>query len=365
VFVATAIALDLVLAARHEHVPASALAWLSGRARSLAWLAPAGGLAVAWSLAARITLTGASLSEPQEIGTMRMSRALHALPLWTFDVFLSHVDELCGGVWWTALAVLAILGARAAGPRQSPHAETDARARPFVLRLLARLDPAYVPLLCVLAVFIVTPFRVGAGGMLNVRLAPLVALTAVLTVARSTGKLRAAVLCAAALATVVHAADATWEIRAIAAEHVAELDSILAAMRPGTRLVTLAFDPRRTHTHFDPYPFAGSYHRARGGRVASYSFSALAHWPVQFRSDARPPPKAFPLWIYAPCEYRHAIDGPYYDYVLVSGAIDPFADQPAGPAFRELRRVRGGFVLYEKIAGEWWTGDGAAGPCAP
>jgi hypothetical protein len=44
--------------------------------------------------------------------------------------------------------------------------------------------------------------------MLNVRLAPLVALTAVLTVARSAGKLRAAVLYAAAVATVAHAANA-------------------------------------------------------------------------------------------------------------------------------------------------------------
>jgi hypothetical protein len=127
--------------------------------------------------------------------------------------------------------------------------------------------------------------------------------------------------------------------------------------------VTLAFDARVTRTYYDPYPFAGSYHRARGGRVASYSFSDLPHWPLQYRDDVRPPQKAIPLWIYAPCAYRHAVDGPYYDYVLVSGGIEPFTAQPAGPAFRELRRVRG-FVLYEKIAGgEVWTGEGGVGPC--
>jgi hypothetical protein len=30
---------------------------------------------------------------------MVASRAVHALPLWTFDLFRSHIDEICGGVW--------------------------------------------------------------------------------------------------------------------------------------------------------------------------------------------------------------------------------------------------------------------------
>ena len=367
VFVTTAAALDVLFAARTASGPWSLLGWILTRSRSLAWLLPVSLLTAAWSLAGRITLRGESLLQPGEIGKMDLMRSIHALPLWAFDIFRSHLDEICGGVWWTSLAALAVLGARG---RQSvsptiPSA-VEPEPRPFVLRLLARLDPAYAPLLSVLAIYFITPFRIGAGGMLNVRLAPLVAMTATLTVGRSRGALRTAALAVVALTTLVHAGNATFEIRALAREHMADFDNILAAMRPDTRLVTLAFDPRRNRTHFDPYPFAGSYHRARGGRVASYSFSDLPHWPVQFRSQERPPAKRIPLWIYAPCEYRHGIDGPYYDYVLVSGGVDPFAAHPTGPVFRET--VRGsGFVLYEKVPGQSWvkSPEDSGGPCPP
>ena len=370
VFVVTAFALETILAAQPpreapDDPPSSFARWAVARIYGLAWLAPVGVIAAAWSLAGRITLRGESLTDRGEIGTMDVSRSIHALPLWTFDVFRSHIDELCGGIWWTILAILAVLGARAGGSGPDEVLPAGrAESRPLALRLLGRLDPAYVPLFCVLAIYFVTPFRIGAGGMLNVRLAPLVAIAATLTVSQSRGRLRTLLLGGAALATMAHSANATREIRALAREHMAGFDQVLAAMRPGTRLVTLAFDHRVTRTYYDPYPFAGSYHRAAGGAVASYSFSELPHWPVHYRSEARPPPKPMPLWIYAPCAYRHAFDGPYYDYVLVSGGVDPFAAHPAGPAFRELRRIPN-FVLYEKVPGEEWTGSGNDGPCDP
>lgn len=363
VFVVTAVALELVLAARSA--PAPLVPWTMARLRAHVWLVPAIGVGALWSIAGRITLRGGSesLSDQGEIGKMELSRSIHALPLWIFDVFRSHVDEICGGVWWTILALLAVLGVRAGASAAAPPA-VPGEQRSVLLRLLARLDPAYVPLFCVLATYFITPFRIGAGGMLNVRLAPLVAVTAALTVGRSRGVWRNALLCGAALVTMAHSANAVREIRLIADEHMQGFGEILGAMRPGTKLVTLAFDHRLERTHFHPYPFAGSYHRASGGLVASYSFSDLAHWPMQYRGDAHPPAKGTPLWIYNPCEYRHANDGPYYDYVLVSGGLDPFAKHPSGPAFHELRRVRS-FVLYEKVAEEMWTGEGASGPCAP
>ncbi|HSO37513.1 MAG TPA: hypothetical protein VLT33_33540 [Labilithrix sp.] len=373
VFVVSAFALEVVLGARStlqpsspDGAPWSLARWARGRARGLAWLAPVALIAAGWSVASRITLRGESLTDRGEIGKMDLSRSLHALPLWTFDVFRSHVDEICGGVWWTALGVLAVLGVRSeARAFAAPPRAVSARQVPLAVRLLGRLDAAYVPLLCVLAIYFVTPFRIGAGGMLNVRLAPLVALTATLTIPRSRGVLRDVLWCGVALATVVHALNAAREIRALAREQgMTDFDEILAAMRPGSRVVTLAFAGRATRTYYDPYPFAGSYHRARGGGVASYSFSDLPHWPVQYRSDARPPPKPVPLWIYAPCAYRHGSDGPYYDYVLVHGGVDPFAGEPAGPVFRERHRIPG-FVLYEKVPGEAWTGEGGVdGPCA-
>ena len=366
VFAVTAVTVEIVTSARAP-APWSLRAWLAARVRRLLWLGPVSLVAATWSVSSRITLRGESLADRGEIGKMAISRSIRALPLWTFDVFRSHVDEVCGAVWWLTLAALAVLGARAekagAAPREG-LAGRELAERPLVIRLLARLDPAYVPLLCVLAIYFATPFRIGAGGMLNVRLAPIVALAATLTVPRSRGAIHTALLSVVALATVVFAVNATLEMRALAREQMTDFDAILASMRPGTRLVTLRFANRATRTHFDPYPFAGSYHRANGGGVASYSFSDLPHWPVHYTSEARPPQKTVPLWIYAPCAYRNAIDGPYYDYVLVSGGLDPFADQPAGPVFREVRRV-GEFVLYERAPGEAWTGDrGRDGPCA-
>ena len=359
VFVVTAVALEIVASARAPE-PWSLGAFLAARVRRSLWLAPVALVAAAWSLTNRITLRGESLADRGEIGKMDVSRSIHALPLWTFDIFRSHVDEICGGVWWLALAVLAVLGARS----EQAGSPAPAAGRPLVVRLLGRLDPAYVPLLCVLAIYFATPFRIGAGGMLNVRLAPIVALTATLTIPRSRGALRNGVLAVVAVATLAFAINATVQMRAIAREQMTDFDAILAAMRPDTRVVTLAFGNRPTRTYFEAYPFAASYHRVNGGRIASYSFSDLPHWPVQYTSAARPPQKPFPLWIYAPCAYRNAVDGAFYDYVLVSGGVDPFADQPAGPVFREARRTPT-FVLYEKVHGELWTGPrGLDGPCA-
>ncbi len=359
VFVVTAVALEVVASARSVEAW-SARGFIAARVRRLLWLAPVALVASAWSVTNRITLRGESLADRGEIGKMDVARSIHALPLWTFDVFRSHVDEICGGVWWLALAVLAVLGARS----EEASRAAPSRLRPLAVRLLARLDPAYVPLLCVLAIYFATPFRIGAGGMLNVRLAPIVALTATLTIPRSRGALRNAVLAVVAIATVAFAVNATVQIRALAREQMTDFDAILATMRPGTRLVSLRFGHRASRTYYDPYPFAGSYHRAHGGLIASYSFSDLPHWPVQYTSAARPPQKPVPLWIYAPCAYRNAIDGPFYDYVLVSGGVDPFADRPAGPVFREVRRAAE-LVLYERVLGEAWTGDrGQDGPCA-
>jgi hypothetical protein len=109
-----------------------------------------------------------SLTDPGEIGTMGLGRALYALPRWTFDVFVGHVDDACAVGWWLAAAALGFLGARGSLPQEGART-----GRP-----LARIDPSLVPLVCVLAVYLVTPFRVGAGGMLNVRLAPIVAMSA-------------------------------------------------------------------------------------------------------------------------------------------------------------------------------------------
>jgi hypothetical protein len=351
VFFGAAALLEALLAARSDD---SAMGtWVRRRIAALAWLVPSILALGAWTLIGKITF-GESIASPGEVGRMSPFRALRALPLWSFDVLRSHVDEACGAAWWLALAILVVLASLQHARRPAETSERDFRS------LLARLDPAFAPLAAVLVAYAVTPFRVGAAGMLNVRLAPLVALAAVLTAGLTASAWRRVLIGIGLGAGLVHSTNASLEMRALAREHVAELDQILGAIPDGARLVSLMFDARRTRTHVDPYPFVGSYHRARHAGVAGYSFSDLPHWPVQYREQKRPPPKPAALWIYHPCVYLHSVDGAYYDYVLVGGPVDPFAKKPLGPALREVVRVPG-WVLYAKTDGAWAGPD--VGPC--
>lgn len=52
---------------------------------------------------------------PEDIGHMRLGRAVNALPAWTFDMLRSHVDELCAVLWWSGFALCLTLG-RSGGP---------------------------------------------------------------------------------------------------------------------------------------------------------------------------------------------------------------------------------------------------------
>lgn len=350
VFLGTAAAIELVVAAQAGG-PSGALA--KRTLRACVWLVPAAGAIAAWWLSGSVLAHPESLAGPGDVGTMSFLRSLRALPLWTFDVLNTHLDEICGLAWWAAVAAFAVLGVR----RDEPSAETERG----LAGLLARVDPAVVPLAVLLAAYVLTPFRVGAGGMLNVRLAPLVALAATLTLPRRVARGKRWVLGIAAVATVAHVANVGQAVRAIAARETAGLDEVLAAMRPGSRVVSLQFDPRRSQVHVDPYPFVASYHRARGGGIASYSFTDLWHWPLQYRPEVAPPKKQG-LWIYRPCLFRNAVDGDAYDYVLVGSArSDPFAATPEGPAWRVARRA-GSFVLYERDGDARWTGPDM-GPC--
>jgi hypothetical protein len=348
VFVSTAFALELVFAARRgPEIPTLPRLFL--RLRSLAWLAPTGVAAAVWWFTGKITMGPGSLADDGEIGTMRIGRGLYALPLWTFDVFVAHVDEACAVTWWLALSALALLGLR------EDHSSDEVLA----LRLVARVDPSYVPLVCALIAYFVMPFRVGAGGMLNVRLAPIVALTAVLAVRPPRTKATTLAAIGVSAVTLVYAGNAALEIRALA-RRMDGFDGLLSTMRPHGKLVMLAYDDDRGVTHFHPYPFAGSYYRAVGGDVASYSFSELAHWPIHYRPTVAPPTHT-PLWIYRPCDYDNEVDGPYYDYALVQDGFDPFATH-RGPVFIEVQRTRQ-FVLYAKAPLAAWPAATGVNPC--
>lgn len=318
--------------------------------RSLLWLVPGGVAAVVWFLAGRITVEG-SLTDAGEIGHMRLSRSLRALPLWVFDVWHAHGDEAAAIAWWAAFAVVVLASLRR-GLGRMPITGVALR---------------YVPFAATLATFLVTPYRVGAASMLNVRLAPALVLFALLPLRLPKRLPSALVLVALVAANVTGAVTALVESKRAVDLELGDFDALLAKIPRGGRLVTLNFDQSSRVTHVLPWLHAGSYHRVKSGGVAAFSFTELAHWPLHWRPGAEPPRKPVVWWELDPCLYRNGEDGAYYDAVLVRGTEDPFRDEPPGPVFREAARS-GTFVLYlgDPAAPRWPEWSAAdQGPCVP
>jgi hypothetical protein len=305
-------------------------------------LAPSAIAALAWWRGGSLATNGPI----EHVARIPMNDAIHAMPIWCFDLWRSHLDEACAGAWWLAFAIVIAVGLRT-------------KADPARLReSLFALAPFAVTAI----VYLTTPFHVGAAGYLNVRLAPLVALFAVLGLRPEKGRPSTIALALAGAAAIVTAANATWQMRAVEREELGDdFDALLGAMRPHTRLAMLNFETRSSRMYFWPYVFAGSYHRANGGDVASYSFTELAHWPIHYRAGTAPPSRG-PFWIYGPCRYRYREDGAYYDYVLVQGAVDPFAAVTPGPTFAVVARS-GAFTLYARTGPEIDPSLPEGGPC--
>jgi hypothetical protein len=325
-----------------------AIALLAKRWRELLALAPGSIAAASWLLLGRLTLRAESLSAPGEIARMSPARALLAMPAWIFDVWRTRLDDVAALAWWGAFLLVVLVGARS----MTRHSR---RATVFL----------YAPFVCALCIYMATPFRVGAALMLNVRLAPVLVLLAFLpTRWPRRSRLATATALSITVANLFGGTAAFAACRA-ARDELGAIDPIVDAIPRGARLLTLSFDIRSRTTHIFPWAHVGSYHRVRGGGVASFSFSELRHWPVQYRAADRPPAKEGATWDYGPCTYRNAIDGPYYDFVLVRGDVNPFVSKPPGPTFEKVL-TSGTMTLYRKGAGEWpATGAPDPGPCVP
>ena len=295
--------------------------------------------AAAWWRAG--SLEGAS-GHVGQVNRLPLLLIIDAMPIWTFDVWASHGDEMCAVIWWAAFAVVVAF-------RGETHSPPIASMMPVV------------PVACAAAAYLVTPFSVGAAGYLNLRLAPVVTMLAILTLRPRRGPLGDVPLAAAALAALFMAGNTLFEMRRIEHESLGDIDALLAKARPSSRLAMLNFQTRSPHANFWPYVFAGSYHRAYGGAVASYSFTELAHWPLHYAPGTAPPSRA-PFWAYAPCTYRYREDGAYYDYVLVQGHLDPFAERTPGPTFARIAH-EGTFTLFAKTGGTPDDETPDRGPC--
>ena len=295
-----------------------------------------------------------SLHESLEGHAMRwtpMRLLIGQFPTWSHDIWTSHEDEACAIVLWIAFAVLLVSAKR-------PVNDASTRA-------------AYALFGCAALTYVLLPYSVGVGVMLNVRVAVFVSLFAPLLIEpndRVIGKLARATATGAAIilagSFIVHA-------RTVEDEEVGDIERLFSHVKPGAKILTLPFHLTSRHTHWAPWTFVGSYARAEKGGVSSYSFSSLNHWPLHYRAEEAPPAKPL-FWTFDACRFRNAYDGPYYDYVLTRGNVDPFRDAPPGPRWVKIDATRD-ITLYARADAEpnGRTPDGAwpawdvpdLGPC--
>jgi len=345
-FVVAAIALrgGFGAARVHEEEPQAWRREAARGARELVWLVPSAALAVVWLARGGAAAGGGSLDEPGQIHYRPLEQLIAEYPTWSHDIWRSHVDEACAIALWIAFGVLLVQR----GPRKDG--------------VLSRI--AFVPLACAALVYFALPYSVGAGVMLNVRIAVFVTLFAPLLIEPLPGWRSAVPLAAVAIASLGTAANAAFEVRRVEREDLGAIDRLIDRMEPGKRVLTLPFHLTSPRTHWAPWTFLGSYHYARTGGLAAYSFSELPHWPTRFRAGQEPPHKPTLFWTFDACQFRNATDGAFFDYVLARGNVDPFRDAPPGPRWRRVDAERE-FVLYAKEPGDEspaWTVDDR-GPC--
>jgi len=343
VLLVTAVVLTLALGAVR-----SGRAGMLASLRSLVWLMPSLACVAAWLALGRLSIASANDSLPRggEISYMSARESLVVFPMWIHDVWHSHVDDVCALAWWGCLLAMVVSSIR--GPAES--------LRTLGIRLL--------PLVCALAVYFGTPFQAGVGVMLNVRLAPLLALFSVLPLRPAKGRWTTIPLAVVASATLVMSVASAIEIHQCDTEEVADLDGLLDRMPMGSNVIALNVEQSSGHAQFAPWLYAATYHRIRKGGVVTFSFTSLGHWPMRYAEGGAPPAKKDPFWALDPCVFRNAEDGPFYDYLLVRGSALPFDSEPPGPRFRFVAST-GAFSLYEKTSEPPWPAWSSPdlGPC--
>ncbi len=292
-------------------------------------LAPAGVIALAWSLTGSL-FRGAGADENRHFAWMSPHRSILAMPIWALDIWQGHADEAAAILFWLGIGAIIVLANRKSNPDELPS--------------LGLAFPAMVTA----AVALVTPFTAGNSSFLSVRLAPILLLLMLLPLRLHAVAASGIPVGLGLLAAILSSANTTLEARAVERRLAGDLDSLWAETKPGKRLTMLNFSLGDLNTKFWPYSFAGSYYRAEKGGISSWGFAELRHWPLHYRPGAEPP-KHSPFWNFDPCQYSYEEDGAYYDYVLVQGSEEPFGEGAPGPRFRLLKKS-GRFQLYEKTS---------------
>jgi hypothetical protein len=324
---------------------------------------------------------GRTIPDSDEIAVMSPLRAMKLISLYAHDTWTSHVDDWVGAGFWCLFAVLLLSSLRrrarpiapaseripAAPPTESLEAHrSEDRSLPAESAATGAHPGALVPFVVTLLVYLATPFRVGTGVFLNLRMAPILGLFALLGLRPPRGPRGSIPIALSAVLAVAQCFENVQQITRLRTD-VSGLPELLRALPKGSRLITLNFsgyDPNAAH--FTPWLHVGSWHRASNGGVASFSFSELPHWSVQYKPPMAPPQQDALSWGMRPCLYRNHRDGPYFDYVLARGALDPFANDPPGPRWTVMGKTEK-YTLYAKdrtVAPIPFDGVTDDGPCA-
>jgi hypothetical protein len=255
---------------------------------------------------------------PRRILFEDFATALHNLPAALTDIWTGPQNARCLLALVLAAVLLAWPGKR------DPEAPDQAFRRGLAL----------VWVLFAAALYFFFPQSIGWLWQLNERYAILAALLIPLLLRPAPGPRGALPLLLVAAVSAASAGIARAHIAAFDRE-ARGFDEVLANAQPGKRMIGLIYDWSSEAAHFSPYLHYASLYRARGGGVSSFSFAELPQSPLRYRPESAPPPKP-EGWEWHPEMYRNAVDGPYYDYVLVRGRRT-FA-QEEGPRFRLIAR---------------------------
>lgn len=323
IFFAPAAALASVLLPR----PAPLREW----PRRLSWAGPVVLLGLFW-LAYSPVVHPHSVGWDQPVGVEfeEPAQALKNVGDALLDIWHGSQDEWC---LFALLAAAALL----AWPQTRPAADPSQPQR-------RGLAAAWVALAVLL--YFAFPNAIGWLWQLNERYALIAALLAPLLLRPARGLRGAAPLALVAATSLFAAGTAFMQIRNFEAE-VGPFDEVLSAAKPGQRLFSMIYEQNSRFAKFSPFLHFGSYYRARLGGVASFSFAELPQSPLRYRPEEEPPRKPA-RWEWGTWRFfDNRIDGVYYDYVLVHGLVDPFAQHPPGPAWHVVSK-RGNWALYAK-----------------
>ena len=293
------------------------------------WMAPVAVLSVFWLLASPVVHPQTvGWHQPMAVAFETPEASLHNLTDALLDIWRGPEDEYC---------LLALIAAAAllAWPQKR---EPDERAPQ---RGVAAAWAAWAALL-----YLAFPVSIGWMWQLNERYALIFALVLPALLRPARGWRGAVPLLLVAATGLFAAGSALVNIRSFDAE-VGPFDEVLAHAQPGRRLIGMIFDQNSRYAKFSAFLHYQAYYRARMGGVASFSFAELPQSPLRYRPETAPP--VHPAgWEWHANMFRNDYDGPYYDYVLVHGRVDPFARPQPGPTWRVLSR-EGTWTLFEKV----------------